>query len=130
MAAAKIKMTVIALRGCPCASTCPIHPDKGSTPSRATANTKRDEATIATVVFYREKRVSGNANYKILSHHYETKDSYNRHENTSFLAQSESINLDEWLWGVKSKYCVEVWRAEQKQDGGNETKHSCCDGTR
>lgn len=51
-AAAKIKMTVTALRGCPCASTCPIHPDKGSTPSRATANTKRDEATIATVVFY------------------------------------------------------------------------------
>jgi hypothetical protein len=48
--AAKTKMTVTALLGRPSGVTRPIHPDSGRTPSRATAKTSRDEATMATLV--------------------------------------------------------------------------------
>lgn len=51
MAALKMKITVTACFGCPASSTWPIQPDIGRTPSRATAKTKREEATIAILVF-------------------------------------------------------------------------------
>lgn len=51
MQAPKMYMTVTAFLGCPDASTFPIHPDIGRTPSRATANMRRDAATMATLVF-------------------------------------------------------------------------------
>jgi hypothetical protein len=44
-------MTVIEFLGCPSEVTRPIQLDKGSTPSRATANTSLDDATIQTLVF-------------------------------------------------------------------------------
>lgn len=44
-------MKMTALRGCPFASTLPIHLDPGRIPSRATANTNRDAAVIARLVF-------------------------------------------------------------------------------
>lgn len=47
MAAPKTNITVTAFFGWPCESTRPIHPDKGSTPSRATAKIRREAATIA-----------------------------------------------------------------------------------
>ncbi len=52
MTAPKRYMTVTAFRGWRELSTLPIHPDKGRTPSRATANTRREAATIATLVLY------------------------------------------------------------------------------
>ena len=51
-AAPKTNMTVTALRGWRCSSTCPIHREKGSTPSRATAKTSREAATTDTLVFW------------------------------------------------------------------------------
>lgn len=49
--AATISMTVTALRGSLFVDTCEIHPEKGNTPSRATAQIRRELATPATVVF-------------------------------------------------------------------------------
>jgi hypothetical protein len=51
-AAAKTKMTDTALRGWPSAVTLLIQPERGRTPSRATAKTSREAATMATLVFY------------------------------------------------------------------------------
>lgn len=52
MQAPKMYITVTAFLGCPVASTVPIHSDIGRTPSRATANIRREAATIATLVFW------------------------------------------------------------------------------
>ena len=43
--------TATAFCGCPADETFDTHPEKGRTPSRATANTRRDAATIAIAVF-------------------------------------------------------------------------------
>jgi hypothetical protein len=45
-------MTIMALRGSFFSETWEIQPEKGSTPSRATAQIKREEATPATAVFW------------------------------------------------------------------------------
>jgi hypothetical protein len=45
-------ITITALRGSFLSETLEIQPEKGSTPSRPTAQIKRDEATPATAVFY------------------------------------------------------------------------------
>ena len=50
--AAKANMTVTAFLGCRLSSTRPIQVESGSTPSRATAKRRRDEATTAMLVFY------------------------------------------------------------------------------
>lgn len=47
----KTNMTVTALRGEPSGVTWPIQPEKGRTPSRATAKMRREAATMATEVF-------------------------------------------------------------------------------
>lgn len=49
--AATPNMTVTALRGSLLPETADIQPENGRTPSRATAQINRDEATPATVVF-------------------------------------------------------------------------------
>ena len=49
--APKMNMTVTALRGEPFGVTWLIQPEKGRTPSRATAKTRREAATIAMDVF-------------------------------------------------------------------------------
>lgn len=51
-AAATNHTTITALRGWPADDTRETHPEKGRTPSRATAKTKRDEATMAMAVFW------------------------------------------------------------------------------
>ena len=51
--APKANITVTALRGCFASSTFPIQPDKGRTPSRATAKMRREAATMATLVLYK-----------------------------------------------------------------------------
>jgi hypothetical protein len=43
--------TRTALRGWPSAETCETQPEKGRTPSRATAKTRREAATMAIIVF-------------------------------------------------------------------------------
>ena len=48
---ATTNMVVVALRGSFFAETCDIQPDQGRTPSRATAQIKRELATPETVVF-------------------------------------------------------------------------------
>jgi hypothetical protein len=50
--AAKTNMTVTAFLGCRLLSTRPIQLESGSTPSRATANRSREQATTAILVFY------------------------------------------------------------------------------
>lgn len=52
MIAPTAQTTITAFRGCPL-WTLETQPEKGSTPSRATAKTSRDAATIAIAVFYR-----------------------------------------------------------------------------
>lgn len=49
--AATASMTVIALRGSFLSETAEIQPENGRTPSRATAQIRRELATPATVVF-------------------------------------------------------------------------------
>jgi hypothetical protein len=49
--AATVCMTITALRGSFFSDTVEIHPEKGSTPSRATAQIRREAATPATEVF-------------------------------------------------------------------------------
>lgn len=44
--------TRTAFLGCPSADTRDTHPERGSTPSRATAKTRREAAVIAIAVFY------------------------------------------------------------------------------
>tara|TARA_R110002060_G_scaffold75796_1_gene85691 strand:+ start:505 stop:789 length:285 start_codon:yes stop_codon:yes gene_type:complete len=51
---ATIQITSTAFRGCPSAETWETQPEKGSTPSRATAKTRREAATIAMAVFYKK----------------------------------------------------------------------------
>lgn len=57
---ATTSMTVMALRGSRRSETAEIHPEKGRTPSRATAQMSRELATPATVVFF-ESRISQRA---------------------------------------------------------------------
>ena len=52
MNAATPQMTRTALRGCPSGDTLETQLEYGRTPSRATAKTRRDAATIAIAVFY------------------------------------------------------------------------------
>lgn len=54
--AAVTSITVTAFLGSLLSETCEIHPEKGSTPSRATAQIRRELATPATVVFYTENK--------------------------------------------------------------------------
>lgn len=49
--AATAQTTTTALRGWPCSETRETQPEKGSTPSRATAKTRREAATMAMAVF-------------------------------------------------------------------------------
>lgn len=50
--AATPQTTITALRGCPSAETWETQPEKGRTPSRATAKTRREAATMAIAVFF------------------------------------------------------------------------------
>lgn len=49
---AMIPMKITAFLGCPFLSTLPIQLDPGRIPSRAIANTRRDAAVIARLVFW------------------------------------------------------------------------------
>jgi hypothetical protein len=50
--AATPQTTITALRGCPSGETRDTQLEKGNTPSRATAKTRRDAATMAIAVFF------------------------------------------------------------------------------
>lgn len=52
MIAATNHTTRTAFLGCPSADTRDTQPDAGRTPSRATANTRREAAVMAIAVFY------------------------------------------------------------------------------
>jgi hypothetical protein len=56
---AMIPMKMMAFLGCPFLSTLPIQLEPGKIPSRAIANTRREAAVMARLVFYKEdERVS------------------------------------------------------------------------
>lgn len=50
--AATVQTTTTALRGWPCSETRETQDEKGRTPSRATAKTRREAATMAIAVFF------------------------------------------------------------------------------
>lgn len=52
MTAATPHITRTAFRGCPSGETCDTQLEYGKTPSLATANTRREAATMAIAVFY------------------------------------------------------------------------------
>jgi hypothetical protein len=130
--APKTKMTVTAFFGCPSASTRPIQPESGSTPSRATAKTSREEATTATLVFCgqgcaEKKHEDKGAAEKRHAHHDQTDHGYDGHEDARSLAESEGVELHEWLGGIECEERIQIWYAEQEKDGRDETEHAGSD---
>jgi hypothetical protein len=94
-------MTVTEFLGCPSEVTRPIQPDKGRTPSRATANTSLDDATMQTLVFCGKSRNQQSLRFITRKmNHDETNDGDDGHDNATSFAQSQSIYLDKWLWRI------------------------------
>jgi len=98
--AATVSMTVTALRGSLLPETWLIQPEKGSTPSLATAQMRRELATPATVVFYKFVstlwRKRNRTTYKD-----QAKDAYDVHEDVSAHAKGHRIEVDKGLRSSK-----------------------------
>lgn len=60
------------------------------------------------------------------THHNQADDRNNSHKDTGILSKSERVDLHEWLWCIEGKHGVEVWCAEQKQNGCDEAQNTCC----
>lgn len=120
MEAPKIYMTVTAFRGCLLLSTWPIQEENGRTPSRATAKMRREAATIATLVLC--VWVNGGA-VEIWKRIHQDKTQYcdNCHEDTRALAQCHGVYLYEGLGGVQGKKSVQIWSAEEEENGSEES---------
>lgn len=96
--AATAQTTMTALRGWPADETRETHPEKGRTPSRATAKTRRDDATMAIAVFWRYDQFLVLAmREKIDTYKPESDDADDVHEDMPTLAQDSSIQRDERL---------------------------------
>jgi hypothetical protein len=64
------------------------------------------------------------------AHHDETNHGDDSHEDAWTFAESECVELYEWLRGIKREERVQVRNAEQEEYGGDESKHASSDRAR
>ena len=58
------------------------------------------------------------------AHHDETDHGDDGHEDAWSFTQSERVELYEWLGCIEREEGVQVWDAEQEEDGGEEPQHA------
>lgn len=140
MIAATTQTTMTALRGCP-VLTRETQPEKGRTPSRATAKTSRDAAVIAIAVFYGVSHVQPKES---ITYQPQRSNGDDIHEDMATLPKHNGVKRDKRLRAAKleeflrrrlgnqhhPKHAgVETNRAKQEQDNSRHASDSTSDGT-
>jgi hypothetical protein len=122
-----IQIKYTAFLGEPLLSTFPIHDDPGSTPSLATAYTRRDAATMATLVFWhamiRQPTLSLGPT-RPATYDHESRNRNERHDDLSAPSQSHRVEQHKWLRRCETKERVDRRRAHEKQKDDRLFVHS------
>lgn len=121
-AAPNTNMIVTAFRGCREESTRPIQLDRGSTPSRATAKTRREAATTATLVFCVWHVSDKGGKVQRATCQDEANCSDDGHEDTAAFSESQCVQLDKWLRRLQGKKRIQVRCAEEEEDCGRKAE--------
>ena len=127
--AEKPSMTVTALRGALLSETVEIQDEKGRTPSRATAQIRRELATPATVVFCKYSSVSWywwKKRGREAAYEHKTQDADDVHDDVAASAERHSIQGDERLRSSQCVQGVEIRCAEEKQYDNRKPNGSRC----